>query len=318
LTHFFYDFTHFDGKFFSTLKYLVFKPGFVSGEYIRGKRASYLHPIRMYVFTSAIFFIIFFWIFSINRIDFTQAKANLSGPDSVAWLNARQYALGAAETHQDSMDILEAINKVKSGFPIDSVLKKKKKSNFQFSMDSITYNSIAEYDSTQASLPAKDRDNWLKKRIKKREIIIKEKYNDNANAFMKDVLNNFIHQFPKLFFISLPIFAFILKLLYIRRRSFYYADHAIFSIHLYIFSYILLLVVFGFQKLGESTVYSVWSWLIFILWLYWLYYVYRAMRNFYKQGRFKTIVKYIFLNFAAFITIIFLFAIFFTYSVLET
>jgi nitric oxide reductase large subunit len=77
-------------------------------------------------------------------------------------------------------------------------------------------------------------------------------------------------------------------------------------------------VVFGIQKLSESSVSSVWNWLIFILWLYWLYYVYRAMRNFYKQGRFKTIVKYILLNFFAFITIIFLFAIFFTYSVLET
>jgi hypothetical protein len=270
----------------------------------------------MYVFTSAIFFIIFFWIFSINRIDFNQAK--ISGKDSVAWLNARQYALRAAESHQDSMDILETINKVKSGFPIDSVQKKKKKSNFQFSLDSITYNSIAEYDSAQASLPEQDRDNWLKKRIKNREIIIQEKYNGDRNVFWKDVLNNFIHQFPKLFFISLPIFAFILKLLYIRRRSFYYADHAIFSIHLYIFSYILFLVVFGIQKLSESSVYSVWNWLIFILWLYWLYYVYRAMRNFYKQGRFKTIVKYILLNFFAFITIIFLFAIFFTYSVLET
>ena len=59
-THFVYDIVHFDGKFFSTLKYLLFKPGFLSHEYLRGRRASYLHPIRMYVFTSAIFFILFF------------------------------------------------------------------------------------------------------------------------------------------------------------------------------------------------------------------------------------------------------------------
>ena len=62
ITHFFYDITHFDGKFFSTLKYLAFKPGFLSAEYVKGRRASYLNPIRMYVFTSAIFFIIFFYI----------------------------------------------------------------------------------------------------------------------------------------------------------------------------------------------------------------------------------------------------------------
>ena len=60
VNHFVEDLTHFDGKFFITLKDLLFKPGFLSVEYLKGKRASYLHPIRMYVFTSAIFFLIFF------------------------------------------------------------------------------------------------------------------------------------------------------------------------------------------------------------------------------------------------------------------
>ena len=47
--HFIYDITHFDGKFFDTLKYLAFKPGFLSKEYIAGRRVRYLNPIRMYV-----------------------------------------------------------------------------------------------------------------------------------------------------------------------------------------------------------------------------------------------------------------------------
>ncbi len=59
-THLIYDIMHFDSKFFDTLKFLLLKPGFLSKEYLRGRRASYLHPIRMYVFTSAIFFLIFF------------------------------------------------------------------------------------------------------------------------------------------------------------------------------------------------------------------------------------------------------------------
>src|SRR3990170_1171261 len=59
-THFFNDITHFDGKFFTTLKDLLIRPGFLSAEYIKGRRMSYLNPVRMYVFTSAIFFLIFF------------------------------------------------------------------------------------------------------------------------------------------------------------------------------------------------------------------------------------------------------------------
>lgn len=68
ITHFFYDITHFDGKFFSTVRYLLLKPGFLSKQYIAGKRMSYLHPIRMYVFTSAFFFIIFFSLFKAEKL----------------------------------------------------------------------------------------------------------------------------------------------------------------------------------------------------------------------------------------------------------
>lgn len=68
ISHFFNDITHFDGKFFSSVKYLVRKPGFLSKEYMLGRRASYLNPIRMYVFTSAIFFIIFFSLQSPEKV----------------------------------------------------------------------------------------------------------------------------------------------------------------------------------------------------------------------------------------------------------
>ena len=64
VTHFFYDITHFDSSFFHTIHHLILRPGFLSKEYLQGRRASYLHPVRMYVFTSAIFFLLFFSFFS--------------------------------------------------------------------------------------------------------------------------------------------------------------------------------------------------------------------------------------------------------------
>ena len=67
IAHFFQDITHFDGKFFSSLKYLVTRPGFLSTEYMIGRRASYINPIRMYIFTSAFFFLIFFSFIKINE-----------------------------------------------------------------------------------------------------------------------------------------------------------------------------------------------------------------------------------------------------------
>lgn len=188
--------------------------------------------------------------------------------------------------------------------------------NVKFTFDTISYKSMAEYDSVQRSLPQNKRDNWLERAMRKKEISIVEDYHGDRSRFWQEVLNNFLHQFPKVFFISLPIFALLLKLLYVRRRQFYYADHLIFATHLYIFTFIYLLFWFGFLKLNEYYPSIAWSIIQVILWIYWLFYTYKAMRNFYKQGRGKTIVKYLLLYLASFFTVLILFAIFFSYSVL--
>jgi Protein of unknown function (DUF3667) len=54
---------HFDGKFFQTARLLLTKPGFLTTEYISGKRAKYLPPVQMYLFTSAIFFFLLYTFF---------------------------------------------------------------------------------------------------------------------------------------------------------------------------------------------------------------------------------------------------------------
>lgn len=69
MTHFIGDFVHFDSQIFRTAIPLLFKPGFLVNEYFKGKRVSYLPPIRMYVFLS---FLFFFLTFSLS--DFTNDK----------------------------------------------------------------------------------------------------------------------------------------------------------------------------------------------------------------------------------------------------
>ena len=47
--HFIADITHFDGKLIQTVRLLILKPGFLTKEYVAGKRFRYIHPIRMYI-----------------------------------------------------------------------------------------------------------------------------------------------------------------------------------------------------------------------------------------------------------------------------
>ena len=157
------------------------------------------------------------------------------------------------------------------------------------------YRTLESYDSSQNVLPPEQRDGWVKRRITIRIIIIEQRLAKDQGMFIRELISNFIHNFPKMLFISLPIFALLLKLLYVHRKQFYYVDHGIFSVHLYIFSFLLLLVYFGIMELRSTTR---WHWLnlLFIpIFIYPFFYYYKAMRRFYGQGRGKTILKYILL-----------------------
>lgn len=48
-----------EGKLWRSLKLLLFKPGFLSREYIEGRRVRYIEPLRLYLTFSIIFFALF-------------------------------------------------------------------------------------------------------------------------------------------------------------------------------------------------------------------------------------------------------------------
>ena len=347
VSHFFYDITHYDGKFFSTTKFLITRPGFLPNEYIEGRRARYLHPIRLYVFSSALFFLCFYSMFHFNMHNNQDEKEvlketgiTLGMPDSIV-----TNALAEAKDAHDSVIIGKALGiepyryhakkdstgKAASIQKADTVQKaadtvqdantgkKKKKRRYNFNMidPHQKYKSIAQYDSAQQALPARERDNWIERRAMHRQIELNERYHGDQQAIWSDLLTKFTHTFPYLLFISLPLYAFYLKLLYWRRKQFLYVTHGIFLIYLYIFTFIDLLVYFGLQKIHESMDWDWVGWIEGVVLLYGIYYAYKAMRKFYGQGRGKTILKFCMLNFLAIWSISFLFLAFFLFAVFK-
>lgn len=57
-THFLSDYFTFDSKIIRSIKPLITKPGFLTLEYLKGKRVHYIAPLRMFIFLSIIFFLI--------------------------------------------------------------------------------------------------------------------------------------------------------------------------------------------------------------------------------------------------------------------
>ncbi len=353
VSHVFKDITHFDGKFFTSLKDLILKPGFLSKEYVIGKRASYLNPIRMYLFTSAIFFLIFFSLYKIDeniiKVDNgVEAKTydEINKMDSVAFrkftmkinkgtvmdknefkdsidkMDSRTFSEILKKTDtlkiltkqqlkekvdkMDSVEVREFTKKVTANLPM-----RREAFNQQFNNFSIApgnYRNRQEYDSLLKAGAKKH--NWFERQLVYKNIELKEKYDSNPKLIVVALLSRFTHLLPQMLFVLLPLFALILKLVYVRQKQFYYVDHVIFTIHLYIFIFLVMLITFGISKLKSLLN---WQWLnflsaIFVLGIF--FYFYKALRNFYKQRRAKTILKYFILLLLFLITTVLMFTIF--------
>lgn len=296
ITHFFNDITHFDGKFFLSLKKLFFRPGYLSIEYMKGRRVRYLNPIRMYLFTSFLFFLVFFSIFN-----FAESKEELDlGGKTMEQINAMPPA-----------DFAEFTQGLNHGKPMS-------REEFKVLADSLReqgitfinpkYKSREQYDSLIKA--GAIHPNWIRRQLEYKQLEIQNKYGENQSGFLSLFINDLMHHFPQMLFLSLPFVALLLKLLYIRRKEFYYVSHAIFTVHLYIFLFIMMLIEIGIFQLNDLWHVKILRVLGNILLFVILFYLYKAMRNFYQERRFKTIVKYIVLLFSFFILISFVFIVF--------
>jgi hypothetical protein len=293
VNHFFSDITHFDGKFFSTVKYLLARPGLLSREYMNGRRASYLHPIRLYVFTSAFFFLM---VFSFSKFRPRDDTSNHAARDTTrsSWYKPQRY---------DSLYI-----DPKSRVTIDRTW--------------LQYPTVAAYDSAQRQLPDSLRDGWWKRQMQREIITVDQEYHKDPKNFREHFLDHFLHSFPKILFVSLPFFALILQFLYFRRRKqYYYADHGIFTIHVYCATFILMLLIIWLNRIADAIA---WRWpgvVIGVLKtgiiLYMFVYLFQALRTFYGQGRAKTLLKYLLLLIFAWLVITILLLLFLLISAIS-
>ncbi|MDZ4070383.1 MAG: DUF3667 domain-containing protein [Sediminibacterium sp.] len=329
VTHFVYDIIHFDGKFFSTLKYLLFRPGFLSHEYLRGRRADYLHPIRMYVFTSAFFFLIFFSFYqkeeaieikekrdTVQEVmeDLQDEKARLEKKitnDTIGIATdklkerLRKVEADMVMLKRDSSLVDSVKSLARGGFTLVSLDNDKSHRELK---------TVMEYDSIQASLQESNRDGFLKRAIKRQDIHLNEKYKGDGSAILKAVTNKFIHFFPQMLFISLPLFGLLLLLLYVKHKQFFYVNHVIYSIHLYCALFIIILVGLWLNSILTAIIHSEHDWIGGSFTLAGFFYIYKSMRNFYGQRRAITILKYILLLLLSLFVMVLLFGIFFLFS----
>ncbi|MBN8577007.1 MAG: DUF3667 domain-containing protein [Cytophagales bacterium] len=295
-SNFISSFWSYEGKFFRTTKYLITKPGFLAQEYCAGKRESYYHPARMYVFISFVFFFAFFSVPDFEEEEKTEKdKVELSEKDKkeIADNTKKGFDQAVKFTGDSSFVALgDSIQKqVKAS--LDTTKSKKKKqgaANFNFD-DVAEYKTVKAYDSIQLTKPEFDRDNWFVRLVSKRVINVRNKYGEDSEKLGEEFLSAFKDNFSKVLFYLLPFFALLLKLLYIR-RGYYYSEHLVFSIYYYNFFYLAgtLQILVGLSPWLSWTSTFIGFWIVL--------YLPFAMKRMYQQSWRKTILKYFIFGFS--------------------
>lgn len=268
------------------------------------------------MFTSAVFFLLFFGIFvKTDKIE-TGLDEPLTKAEREANIRRGEKELKKNPANAEWKELLTLLrDSTRTLTGADLV---RYWNDFDFiNVSSRSYRNREEYDSIQKILPEEEKDNWLISLVEKRNLALKKKYGGDPRTGTAKLIDAILHKLPYMLFVSLPLFALILKMLYFRRKEFYYADHGIFSIYHYIFSFLLLALVFGIDEVQGLTGIDDLDWLTGLLFLSGGLYLYLSMKRFYKQGHGKTLLKFILLNIAALLVMILLFFIFILLAVFE-
>jgi hypothetical protein len=104
----------------------------------------------------------------------------------------------------------------------------------------------------------------------------------NPGQVVRQIVGGMIESAPTVMFLLLPVFALLLKLLYIRSNRFY-VEHFVFALHYHALAFVLYTVVVVVPDVLRPG--------LLVIWLY--LYLPIAMKRVYGQGWFKTSVKWI-------------------------
>ncbi len=236
------DYLTVDSKIFRSVKALLFKPGFLTNEYLAGRRARYVSPLRLYLVAT----FLFFFIVTINSKIPTEMNRIADGQSGTV---NKDSLINQIEKHGGDSIPASARDKMRNA--IDSSFK-----------------YPPEKQEIEPGIPSssesKDKISQL---IRRKADYLSSLGEKGKRLLWREILN----LIPKILFLLLPVFALSLKLLYIRKKAFY-VEHLIYALHFHAFIFLILIpaVLFPGTYSGIAAAFS-----IFLYFLISLHNVYR-------------------------------------------
>jgi hypothetical protein len=268
-----------------TLVSLLFRPGHLTNEYVRGRVVRYIPPLRLYLFTSIVFFLVVSLV-SLRALD--RATINVQGSilqegmdrDSlVGELRAQRMQLIAADTGDERGVERLVVRQLLAG----------REAQLQALGDTVTPVAAGRGPDPALGIPgtlqpwaATVSENvgrsWL-------QVPVQRKLTQIGHLPPREAVRTFVQDMleyaPHTMFLLLPVFALILKLLYVRRDRFY-AEHFVFALHVHAFFFLMFFIMLLLPWGRVNVILGIWM----------AAYTWAAMKRVYRQGWFRTTVKW--------------------------
>ncbi len=266
----------FDARFFKSIPPLLFKPGYLAKTFIEGKRTTYLHPAQLYLFLSVLFFfLITTLVVSENIKELDDALTNI--PIALPEI---EDSLSVNKLNENVLNIEnQLLSKTDS---LDSLLKEDSNSIALGKLSSSKLDSLIGLNAPEMQI-------LMEMGMKENAGLLKQKLYSQALKFYKQrsagtLLNTINETLPIAVFILLPIFAFLLQLLFFRRGG--YANHLVFSF--YFFSFVFF--IFTLQLIANLII-DIQDWIDFLFILSIGVYLTFSIKEFYQIGWSTSIIK---------------------------
>ena len=343
------SFLNWDTKFLHSMNQLLIHPWQLTNDFNAGRRARYVHPLRLYLIASIVFFLVARAVnwdsdgpIQLTAQDRTELVASLSKmiepnspltPEQRAQVELARAKLAEAQGALTAQERVEVKNVFKAY--IKSEVRKSLSAEERAKM-AITMARIPKIPDSDKhvtppppdlSAPTPPTDQppvptvnisptskapfhfsagppgqkksafglWLEKQVK-------EKIGEDgarAKLFMETLRSNI----PAMMLCCIPLFAFILKILYIRKGRFY-VEHLVYALHIHTFLYVAVIITSLAVMGANRTVPALSGWITALMVCAIVVQIFLSIRRVYQQGWFMTLVKFLFGGFVYFVILV--------------
>ncbi|RAO75847.1 DUF3667 domain-containing protein [Dyella jiangningensis] len=300
---------HIDGRVVHTVPPLFYKPGFLTMEYFAGRRQRYVAPFRlMFVLCLLAFFVT---RIAIDNVGFTDTNLEASaGTGDFAKDNAADAVRARFETMRKDID--KAADNAEHGKKTIRKLISVERDHANHRLEQLGAAPLAAqtedgWDFHQNKIES----SWLPDSMVRSLNRSLEHMGTNLRGAMvggeegaaaqERILAGVFGVLPQTMFVVMPLFALLLKLMYLFKRRLY-MEHLIVALHSHAFMFLVLFLGVLVGGLRSWLVpHAAWAStpLLLVIWALGIWvpvYLLIMQKRVYRQGWFLTTVKYLFIG----------------------